>query len=48
MTTRIHRGPNSLLPEEAFMYVFFLPSIVALCVICSITLRDQFRFSTNR
>lgn len=30
------------------MYVFFLPSIVALCVIVSITIRDQFRFSANR
>jgi hypothetical protein len=27
------------------MYVFFLPSMVALIVIGSICLRDQFRFS---
>ena len=29
------------------MYVFFLPSMVALVVIGSICLRDQFRFSTT-
>jgi hypothetical protein len=27
------------------MYIFFLPSILALAVIGSIQLRDQFRFS---
>lgn len=27
------------------MYLFFLPSVVALVVIGWITLRDQFRFS---
>jgi hypothetical protein len=30
------------------MYVFFLPSMLALIVIGSIQLRDQFRFSQAR
>ena len=29
------------------MYVFFSPALLALVVIVSITLRDQFRFSAN-
>ncbi len=30
------------------MYVFFLPSMLALIVISSIQLRDQFRFVARR
>ena len=30
------------------MYIFFLPSMVALIVIGSICLRDQFRFTLTR
>ena len=29
------------------MYVFFTPAILAVVVIGAITIRDQFRFSTN-
>jgi len=29
------------------MYIFFLPSMLALIVIGSITMRDQFRFSAR-
>jgi len=29
------------------MYVFFMPALLALIVIGGITIRDQFRFSTN-
>jgi len=29
------------------MYVFFTPALLALIVIGSIAIRDQFRFSTN-
>ncbi len=30
------------------MYLFFLPSLIALVAIGSITLRDQFRFVESR
>lgn len=30
------------------MYLFFLPSLVALVVISSITLKDQFQFKTQQ
>ena len=32
---------------EGFMYIFFLPSLLALVVIGSIQLRDQFRFTVR-
>jgi hypothetical protein len=35
----------SLRLRRLLMYVFFLPSMLALIVIGSIQLRDQFRFS---
>ncbi len=34
-------------PEEALVYILFLPSLLALIVIGSISLRDQFRFQTR-
>jgi hypothetical protein len=37
---------DSILPLEEVMYVFFMPALLALVVIGSITLRDQFRFSS--
>jgi hypothetical protein len=32
---------------EGLMYIFFLPSLLALIVIGSIQLRDQFRFTVR-
>jgi len=32
---------------EGLMYIFFLPSLLALVVIGSIQLRDQFRFTVR-
>jgi len=37
---------NSFCHWEEVMYVFFMPALFALVVIGSITLRDQFRFSS--
>jgi hypothetical protein len=34
------------MPWEEVMYLFFMPALLALVVIGSITLRDQFRFSS--
>jgi hypothetical protein len=42
-----HRNTKLYCAWGGLMYIFFLPSLLALIVIGSIQLRDQFRFTVR-